>query len=71
MFFYTIINIFITCFENVNESRTSAGSLSLTLTSFTVPGVHVMHVFHLCFFYTIACITSKQDAFNVFAHGVL
>jgi hypothetical protein len=30
MFFYTIMNIFITLLENVNKSRTSAGSLSLT-----------------------------------------
>jgi hypothetical protein len=29
MFFYTIINIFITLLENGNKSRTSAGSLSL------------------------------------------
>jgi hypothetical protein len=30
MFFYTIMNIFITLNENVDKSRTSAGSLSLT-----------------------------------------
>jgi hypothetical protein len=29
MFFYTIMNIFITLFENIHKSRTSAGSLSL------------------------------------------
>jgi hypothetical protein len=29
MFFYTIMNIFITLLKNVNKSRTSAGSLSL------------------------------------------
>jgi hypothetical protein len=31
MLFYTIINIFITLLENVNKSRTSAGSLSLNI----------------------------------------
>jgi hypothetical protein len=31
MFFYTIMNIFITLLENVNKSRTSAGSLSLNV----------------------------------------
>jgi hypothetical protein len=30
MFFYTIMNIFITLLENVNKSRTSAGNLSLS-----------------------------------------
>jgi hypothetical protein len=30
MFFCTIMNIFITLFENVNKSCTSAGRLSLT-----------------------------------------
>jgi hypothetical protein len=30
MFFYIILNIFITLLENVNKSRTSAGSLSLS-----------------------------------------
>jgi hypothetical protein len=29
MFFYTVVNIFITLLENVNKSRTSAASLSL------------------------------------------
>jgi hypothetical protein len=31
MFFYPIMNIFITLLENVNKSRTSAGSLSLRI----------------------------------------
>jgi hypothetical protein len=30
MFFYTIINLFITFLKNVNKSCTSAGSLTLT-----------------------------------------
>jgi hypothetical protein len=29
MFYYAIMNIFITLFENVNKSRSSAGGLSL------------------------------------------
>jgi hypothetical protein len=38
MFFYTITNIFITLLENVNKSRTSAGSLSLTATNLAALG---------------------------------
>jgi hypothetical protein len=33
MLFYTIIKLFITLLENVNKSRTSAGSLSLSILS--------------------------------------
>jgi hypothetical protein len=32
MFFYTVMNIFITLLENVNNSHTSAGKLSLNKT---------------------------------------
>jgi hypothetical protein len=30
MFFYTIMNLFITLLENVNKSRTSANNVSLS-----------------------------------------
>jgi hypothetical protein len=40
MFFYTIMNIFITLLENVNKSRTSAGSLSLTNRLYENAAIH-------------------------------
>jgi hypothetical protein len=36
MFFYTIMNIFITFLENVHKSPTSAGSLSLKWYTFLI-----------------------------------